>query len=65
MTGRHRQDRGETRNRKQHGPENLALLRRLARNIARREPSKDAMRGKLKRAARNDDFLLNLIRAAA
>ena len=47
------------RNRKQHGPVNLAL------NILRREPSKDAMRGKLKRAAWNDDFLLNLIRAAA
>ena len=48
------------RNRKDHGPENLALMRRLALNIARREPSKDAMRGKLKRAAWNDDFLLNL-----
>ena len=53
------------RNRKEHGPENLAMLRRLALNIARREPTKDAMRGKLKRAAWNDDFLLNLIRAAA
>ena len=53
------------RNRKDHGPENPALMRRLALNIARREPSKDAMRGKLKRAAWNDDFLLNLIRAAA
>ncbi len=52
------------RNRKDHGPENLALMRRLALNIARREPTKDAMRGKLKRAAWNDDFLLNLIRAA-
>ena len=53
------------RNRKEHGPENLAMLRRLALNIARREPTKDAMRGKLKRGAWNDDFLLNLIRAAA
>ena len=44
------------RNRKEHGPENLAMLRRLALNIARREPTKDAMRGKLKRAAWNDDF---------
>ena len=43
------------RNRKEHGPENLAMLRRLALNIARREPTKDAMRGKLKRAAWNDD----------
>ena len=53
------------RNRKDHGPENLAMLRRLALNIARREPTKDAMRGKLKRAAWNDDFLLNVIRAGA
>ena len=53
------------RNRKDHGPENLAMLRRLALNIARQELTKDAMRGKLKRAAGNDDFLLNLIRAAA
>ena len=53
------------RNRKDHGPENLALMRRLALNIARPEPSKNAMRGKLKRAAWNDDFLLTLIRADA
>jgi len=52
------------RNRKGYGPQNLALMRRLALNIARHEPSKDAMRGKLKRAAWNDDFLLNMIRAA-
>ncbi len=53
------------RPRKQHGPANLALLRRLARNLARRDPAKDALRGNLKRAAWNDDRLLNLIRAAA
>ena len=53
------------RNRKEHRPENLAMLRRLTLNNARREPTKDAMRGKLKRAAWNDDFLLNSIRAAA
>ncbi len=53
------------RNRKDNGPENLALMRRLALNIAQREPSKGAVRGKIKRAAWNDDFLLNMIRAAA
>lgn len=53
------------RNRKENGPENLALMRRLALNIARREPTKNSMRGKLKRAAWNDDFLLNMVRAAA
>ena len=41
------------RNRTGNGPENLALLRRMALNVARIEPGKDAMRGKLKRAARN------------
>ena len=40
-------------------------MRRLALNFARHEPTKDAMRGKLKRAAWNDDYPLNLIRAAA
>ncbi len=44
--------------------ENLELMRRLALNIARHEPTKDAMRGKLKRAAWNDNFLIDLIRAA-
>lgn len=53
------------RNRTGNGPENLAILRRIALNLARNEPSKGAMRGKLKRAAWNDDFILNLIRAAS
>ena len=51
------------RNRTGHGPENLALLRRLALNVARIEPGKDAMRGKLKRAGWDNNFLLNTIRA--
>lgn len=51
------------RNRTGHGPENLALLRRLALNVARMEPGKDAMRGKLKRAGWDNNFLLNMIRA--
>lgn len=41
------------------------MMRRLTLYIARREPAKDAMRAKLERAAWNDDFLLNLIGAAA
>ena len=57
--GRLRQDRGEVRNRKRHGPVNVALLRRLALDIARREPSEDTMRGKPKRGARNAEFLFN------
>ena len=46
----------QARNRKDHGPENLALLRRLALNLAKLEPSKGSMRGKLKRAGWDDAF---------
>jgi hypothetical protein len=38
------------RNRKDRGPENLALLRRLALNLAKLDPSKGSIKGKLKRA---------------
>ena len=53
------------RNRTEHGPENLALMRRMALNIARNEPGKDAMRGKLKRAGWDNRFLIKMGRAAA
>ena len=53
------------RNRKDATAENLSALRRIALNLARLEPSKGSMRGKLKRAAWNEDFLANLLRAAA
>jgi hypothetical protein len=42
-------------------PENLALLRRLALNLAKLEPSKGSMKGKLKRAGRDDRFLAQLL----
>lgn len=51
----------QTRNRKDHGPENLALLRRLALNLARIEPSKGSMKGKLKRAGWDNAFLAQLL----
>jgi predicted transposase YbfD/YdcC len=51
----------QARNRKDHGPKNLALLRRLALNLAQLEPSKGSMRGKLKRAGWNDAFLAQLL----
>jgi len=38
------------RNRTENGPENLALMRRIALNIARQEPSKGSVRGKIKQA---------------
>src|SRR5437764_876116 len=51
----------QARNRKDHGPENIALLRRLALNLAKLEGSKGSMKGKLKRAGWNDAFLAKLL----
>ena len=55
------------RNRKDNGPENLALMRKLALNLARVTPTagKQSMRGKLKRAGRDNDFLLKLVSFAS
>ena len=55
----------QLRNRKDHGPENLALLRRLALNVAKLEPSKGSMKGKLKRAGWDDAYLATLLAQAA
>jgi predicted transposase YbfD/YdcC len=50
------------RNRKDNAPANLAVLRRLALNIARAHPdTKTSLRAKLKRAGWNDTFLFDLI----
>lgn len=50
------------RNRKDHGPANLAVLRRLALNVARADPDeKISLRGKLKRAGWNDKYLFDLL----
>jgi predicted transposase YbfD/YdcC len=49
------------RHRKDNGPENIALLRRLALNLAKLEGSKGSMKGKLKRAGWNDAFLTSLL----
>lgn len=55
------------RNRKDNGPENLALMRKLALNLARATPThkKQSMRGKLKRAGWDNGFLLKLISFAS
>ena len=50
-------DEDQARNRKDHGPQNLALLRKLALNLAKLEPSKGSMRGKLKQAGWDNAFL--------
>ncbi len=52
------------RTRKGRGPANLAILRRIALNLARMEPSKGSMRCKFKRAGWHDEYMLDLIRAA-
>jgi len=51
----------QTRNRLDNGPQNLALLRRIALNLAKLEGSKGSMKGKLKKAGWNDDFLASLL----
>jgi predicted transposase YbfD/YdcC len=49
------------RNRKDHGPANIAVLRRRALDVARAEGSKTAIARKLKRAGWDPDFLLKLL----
>jgi predicted transposase YbfD/YdcC len=51
----------QARHCKDHGPENIALLRRLALNLAKLEGSKGSMKGKLKRAGWDDTFLTSLL----
>ncbi len=52
-----------SRNRKDNAPANLAVLRRLALNIARAHPDKKtSLRRKLLRAGWDQDFLFDLIR---
>ena len=53
------------RNRKDHGPENLSLLRRLALNLATLEPSKASIKGKLKRAGWDNAYLVAVLAQAA
>lgn len=50
------------RNRKDNAPANLAILRRLALNIARAHPDqKTSMRGKLKRAGWDQSFMFDML----
>lgn len=51
----------QARNRKDNGPQNIALLRRLALNLAKLEGSKQTLKGKLFRAALSDVFLTRLL----
>src|SRR5215213_7141294 len=51
----------QARNRLDYGPQNIALLRRLALNLAKLEGSKESMKGKPMRAAWDDTFLTRLL----
>jgi predicted transposase YbfD/YdcC len=52
-----------SRIRKDHGPENFALLRRLATSMIGRDTSPGSIRRKRKRAAWNNTALLNILTA--
>jgi predicted transposase YbfD/YdcC len=56
-------DEDHSRARKDHGPENLARLRRFALNLLCANPDKGSTRGKIKRAAWDDTFLLMVLSA--
>lgn len=54
----------ESRIRKDHGPENFATLRRAAVGLIQRDKSKGTIKRKRKRAAWNNQALLNIIQQA-
>jgi predicted transposase YbfD/YdcC len=54
-------DEDRARNRKDNGPENLAILRKLALNMLRLHPDKASIRRKIKRAGWDDTFLLSML----
>ena len=54
-------DEDHARNRRDHGPENLALIRRFALNLLRANPDNGSVRLKIKRAGWRDDFLLKVL----
>ena len=51
----------QSRIRMGHGPENMALLRRLCVNLLKRHPSKDSIKTKRFRAALSHNFLMDLL----
>jgi len=49
------------RNRKDHGPENIAILRKITLNLLQNHPEKQSIRRKIKRAGWDNSFLLSLL----
>ena len=54
-------DEDAARSRKDNAPQNLALIRKLALNLIRQHPENGSIKGKIKRAAWDDTFLLSLL----
>jgi predicted transposase YbfD/YdcC len=54
-------DEDGARNRKGNGPQNIALLRKLALNLLRSHPDKASIRRKIKKAGWDDMFLLSIL----
>jgi hypothetical protein len=54
-------DEDRSRVRKDHGPENFALLRRMALSVIKAEESKGSIRGKRQTAGWNNDFLEKIL----
>lgn len=54
-------DEDAARSRKDNAPQNLALIRKIALNLLRQHPAKGSIKGKIKRAAWDDAFLLSLL----
>lgn len=54
---------GEDRSRvrKDHGPENLTVLRRIALNLLKQEASKGTLKRKRKKAGWDNDFLIKVL----
>lgn len=53
-------DEDDARTRKDYGPENLAVIRRLAQNILRMHPSNASISSKMRRAMWSKDFFFEL-----
>ena len=51
----------QARSQSGHGPQNLAILRRMARNGTQKDTAKGSPRGKFKRAGWDDKYLASLI----
>jgi predicted transposase YbfD/YdcC len=49
------------RSRLDNAPQNIALIRKIALNLLRQHPDKGSIKGKIKRAAWDDDFLQSLL----